>query len=152
MVAKFQTLMCSFAKPKVVQTPRSGYIPSYVHSHRIFKERSLRKDCQMTGALIFKLSRGRKKRSSRLVEDFKYCAILQGHSRTITLQYLINPQANPYAHNYTIMLTIIPVKFQDSKSNNFRAMRDTSWKLQIYTQSRAITLTKLNSGHNFTGW
>jgi hypothetical protein len=38
------------------------------------------------------------------------------------------------------MLSIIPAKFHDSRSNTFWATCDTSWKLQIFTVSRAITL------------
>jgi hypothetical protein len=40
------------------------------------------------------------------------------------------------------MLINIPVKFNDPRTNPFSAMCDTSWKLQIFTKSRAINLTK----------
>jgi hypothetical protein len=38
------------------------------------------------------------------------------------------------------MLINIPVKFHDSRSNTFWVTCDTSWKLQNFTKSRAITL------------
>jgi hypothetical protein len=42
------------------------------------------------------------------------------------------------------MLINIYVKFHDHRSNTSWAMCDTSWKLQIFTKLREITLTKQN--------
>jgi hypothetical protein len=42
------------------------------------------------------------------------------------------------------MLTHIPVKFHDYRSNTYLATHDTSWKLQLFTKSRAITLRIVN--------
>jgi hypothetical protein len=42
------------------------------------------------------------------------------------------------------MLINIPVKFHDSMPNSFWVTCDTSWKLQIFNKSRAITLKILN--------
>jgi hypothetical protein len=64
------------------------------------------------------------------------------NSRAITLKILnISTQKYPSAQLH--MLINIPVRFYDSRSNIFWVMCDTSWKLQIYTKSRAITLKLL---------
>jgi hypothetical protein len=58
MVAKFQTLYAYLLNQKVVRTPRSGtYLSKYSNAKKIRGD----KDCQVSGALIFKPSRGKKK-------------------------------------------------------------------------------------------
>jgi hypothetical protein len=44
----------------------------------------------------------------------------------------------------TFMLSNILIKFHDSWSNTFWVTCETSWKLKIFTKSRAITLKILN--------
>jgi hypothetical protein len=79
------------------------------------------------------------------------------NSRAKTLKILnISTQKYPGAQLH--MLINIPVRFNDSRSNIFWVTCHTSWKLQIFTQSRAITLKILNIStwkypvHNFTCW
>jgi hypothetical protein len=64
-------------------------------------------------------------------------------SRTITLQ-ILNKLSWKYPITQLCILMNIPVTFHDPRLNTFWASCDTSWKLQIYTKSRAITLTKHN--------
>jgi hypothetical protein len=50
------------------------------------------------------------------------------------------------------MLINISVKFHDSRSNTFWVTCDTSWKLQNFTKSRAITQTiPYTSTHKYQG-
>jgi hypothetical protein len=61
------------------------------------------------------------------------------YSRAMTLKILnISTQKYPGAQLH--MLINIPVRFHDSRSNIFWVMCDTSWKLEIFTNSREITL------------
>jgi hypothetical protein len=64
-------------------------------------------------------------------------------SRAITLK-ILNKYRRKYPSAQLHMLINIPVKFHDSRSNTFLVTCDTSWKLQIFTMSRAITLKILN--------
>jgi hypothetical protein len=64
-------------------------------------------------------------------------------SRAITLKVLNKSRRKqPCAQLH--MVINIPVKFHDSRSNTFWVTCDTSWKLQNFTKSRAITLKILN--------
>jgi hypothetical protein len=72
-------------------------------------------------------------------------------SRTITLN-ILNKNRRKYPGAQLHMLINIPVKFHDSMSSSFWVTCDTSWKLHIFTKSRAITLTILNkSTRKFPG-
>jgi hypothetical protein len=51
---------------------------------------------------------------------------------------------------FTKKMVNISVKFHDPRSNTFWATCDTSWKLQIFNKSRAITLTKQNKSTSKT--
>jgi hypothetical protein len=63
-------------------------------------------------------------------------------SRAITLKNTKNIQTK-YPGAQLHILINIPVKFYDSRSNTFWGTCDTSWKLQNFTKSRAITLKLL---------
>jgi hypothetical protein len=67
-------------------------------------------------------------------------------SRAITLR-ILNKSTRKYTGAHLHILINIPVKFHDSRSNTFWVTCDTSWKLQIFTKSRAITLKILNKFH-----
>jgi hypothetical protein len=60
-------------------------------------------------------------------------------SRAITLK-ILKKSRRKYPGAQLHMLINIPVKFHDSRSNIFWVTCDTSWKLQNFTKSRAITL------------
>jgi hypothetical protein len=60
-------------------------------------------------------------------------------SRAITLT-ILNKSRRKYPGAQLHMLINIPVKFYDSRSNTFWITCDTSWKLQNFIKSRAITL------------
>jgi hypothetical protein len=62
-------------------------------------------------------------------------------SRAITLQ-ILNKSNKKYPGAQLYMLINIHVKFHDPRSNSFWATCDTSWKLQLFTKSMAIILTK----------
>jgi hypothetical protein len=64
-------------------------------------------------------------------------------SRAITLK-ILNKSRRKYTGAQLHMLINIPVKFHDSMSNPFWVTCDTSWKIQNFTKSRAITLKILN--------
>jgi hypothetical protein len=60
-------------------------------------------------------------------------------SRAITLK-LLNISTWKYPRTQQHMLINISVRFHDSRSNTFLVRCDTSWKLEIFTKSRAITV------------
>jgi hypothetical protein len=60
LVAKFQTLICLFAKSESSQFSSKRLLPFISTLNPNIKGRSLLKDYQMTGAFFFKPSRGRK--------------------------------------------------------------------------------------------
>jgi hypothetical protein len=60
-------------------------------------------------------------------------------------KYWINAQANPKVHKY--MADQHSGKLSNLQVNYFLRYAWTSWKLQIYTYSRAITLTELKEIH-----
>jgi hypothetical protein len=64
-------------------------------------------------------------------------------SRAIALK-ILNKSRQKYPDAKLHMLINIPVKFHDSWSNPLWVTCDTSWKLQIFTKSMAITLKILN--------
>jgi hypothetical protein len=59
-------------------------------------------------------------------------------SRAITLK-ILNKSRRKYPGAQLHMLINIPVNYHDSRSNTFWVTCDTSWKLQNFTKSRAIT-------------
>jgi hypothetical protein len=63
-------------------------------------------------------------------------------SRAINLK-ILNKSRRKYPGAQVHMLINIHVKFHDSRSNTFWVTCDTSWKLQNFTKSWAITLTIL---------
>jgi choline kinase len=63
-------------------------------------------------------------------------------SRAITLQ-IRNKSTRKYPSAQLHMLINIPVKFHDPRSNTFWVTCDTSWQFQIFSKSRAISLTIL---------
>jgi hypothetical protein len=72
-------------------------------------------------------------------------------SRAITLK-ILNKSTWEYPGEQLQMLINIPVKFYNSRSNTFWVTCNTSWKLQNFTKSRAITLKILNkSTWKYTG-
>jgi hypothetical protein len=84
MVAKFQTLMLLIANAESSPIFWSGYFPLYVHKRRKIQGRSLRKDCQMTGALIFK----------QIVPEWSKI------SNIVSLEIFIDIHANSKLHDY----------------------------------------------------
>jgi hypothetical protein len=70
-------------------------------------------------------------------------------SRAITLK-ILNISTWKYPGAQLHIKSNIPVRFHDSRSKTFWATCDTSWKFQIFTKSRAITLTKQNKSTNKT--
>jgi hypothetical protein len=65
-------------------------------------------------------------------------------SRAITLKKKQNKVTSESTGAQLHKLSNIPLTFHEPRSNSFWATCDTSWKLQIFTKSRAITLTKQN--------
>ena len=137
------------------QTQSSWKVPIFTNSRTITLSLLNGSECDTPGAQLHMLTnisvkfQGSRSNTFGAMLNTSWKVPIFTNSRTITLS-LLNWSECDTPGAQLDMLTNISVKFQDTKSNTFGAMLHTSWKVQIFTNSRAITLSLQNGSERKT--